>query len=38
VIEQIDGIRVTPNTYSTLAEVDTFAEVMERLAAKGLQS
>lgn len=36
VIEQIDGIRVTPNTYTTVAEVDIFAEVMERLAAKGL--
>lgn len=38
VIEQIDGIRVTPNTYTTLAEVDTFADAMEQLATKGLPS
>jgi len=30
------GIRVTPNTYSTLAEVDTFCEAMEKVIDKGL--
>jgi selenocysteine lyase/cysteine desulfurase len=31
-----EGIRVTPNVYTTLGEIDTFAEVMQALAAKGL--
>lgn len=30
------GIRVTPNTYSTLQEVDTFCEAMERVIQDGL--
>jgi selenocysteine lyase/cysteine desulfurase len=30
------GIRVTPNVYTTLEEVDRFAEVLERLARTGL--
>ena len=34
----VNGLRVTPNIYSTLAEVDTFAEVMERVIKKGLPS
>jgi selenocysteine lyase/cysteine desulfurase len=34
--EHINGIRVTPNTYTTLAEVDRFATVMEQIVAKGL--
>jgi selenocysteine lyase/cysteine desulfurase len=34
--EHIDGIRVTPNTYTTLNEVDTFCEAMEQVIAKGL--
>jgi selenocysteine lyase/cysteine desulfurase len=34
--EHINGIRVTPNTYTTLAEVDRFAGVMEQIVAKGL--
>lgn len=34
--EHINGIRVTPNTYTTLAEVDRFADVMEQIVAKGL--
>ena len=29
------GIRVTPNVYTTLEEVDTFAEAMEKIAAIG---
>jgi selenocysteine lyase/cysteine desulfurase len=36
--EHIDGIRVTPNTYTTLAEVDAFIEAMERVIANGLPS
>ncbi len=36
--EHIDGIRVTPNTYTTLDEVDTFCEAMEQVVAKGLPS
>jgi len=38
VLEQIDGIRVTPNTYTTLGEVDAFCEAMETVIAKGLPS
>ena len=34
--EHINGIRVTPNTYTTLAEVDRFGDVMEQIVAKGL--
>ncbi len=34
--EHIDGIRVTPNTYTTLAEVDAFIEAMEKVIANGL--
>ena len=34
--EHINGIRVTPNTYTTLAEVDRFAGVMEQIIAKGV--
>ena len=30
------GIRVTPNIYATLDEIDTFGEVMQRVAEKGL--
>ncbi len=33
---EFQGLRVTPNVYTTLAEVDTFAEEMERVIAKGL--
>lgn len=34
--EHINGIRVTPNTYTTLAEVDRFAGVMERIVENGI--
>jgi selenocysteine lyase/cysteine desulfurase len=34
--EEFQGLRVTPNVYTTLAEVDAFAEEMERVIAKGL--
>jgi selenocysteine lyase/cysteine desulfurase len=29
------GIRVTPNVYTTLDEIDTFAEIMEGIAKRG---
>jgi selenocysteine lyase/cysteine desulfurase len=34
--EEFQGIRVTPNLYSTLDELDYFCEVMEHVASKGL--
>ncbi len=33
---EFEGLRVTPNVYTTLAEIDTFASAMEEIAAKGL--
>jgi isopenicillin-N epimerase len=36
--EEFQGLRVTPNVYTTLGEVDAFAEEMERLSARGLPS
>ena len=35
---EFQGLRVTPNVYTTLAEVDAFAEEMERVVARGLQA
>ncbi len=32
----INGIRVTPNVFTTLREIDTFAEAIERVIEKGL--
>ena len=32
----VNGIRVTPNVFSTLSEVDLFAEAIERVIQKGL--
>ena len=32
------GIRVTPNVYTTLEEIDTFAEAMEKISAGPEQS
>ena len=32
----VNGIRITPNVYTTLPEIDLFAEVMERIITKGL--
>jgi selenocysteine lyase/cysteine desulfurase len=32
----VNGLRVTPNVYTTLHEIDTFAEVMEKVIEKGL--
>ena len=34
--EEFQGLRVTPNVYTTLEEVDAFAEEMERVIAAGL--
>ena len=34
--EEFQGLRVTPDVYTTLDEVDRFAEAMERVIAKGL--
>jgi selenocysteine lyase/cysteine desulfurase len=33
---EYQGLRVTPNVYTTLDEVDVFSEEMERVIAKGL--
>jgi isopenicillin-N epimerase len=33
---EFEGVRVTPNLYTTLEEVDTFAGAMETIAGKGL--
>lgn len=33
---EFEGLRVTPNIYTTASEIDTFAEVMERVIQKGL--
>jgi selenocysteine lyase/cysteine desulfurase len=34
--EHVDGIRVTPNTFTTVREIDLFAEAMERAARSGI--
>jgi selenocysteine lyase/cysteine desulfurase len=34
--DEFKGLRVTPNVYTTLEEVDIFAEEMERVITKGL--
>ena len=34
--EEFRGLRITPNVYTTLNELDRFCEVMRRVAAKGL--
>ena len=36
--DEFKGLRVTPNVYTTLGEVDAFAEEMERVITKGLPS
>ena len=33
---EYEGLRVTPNVYTTLEEIDTFAEAMEEIASKGV--
>jgi selenocysteine lyase/cysteine desulfurase len=34
--DEFQGIRITPNVYTTLGELDSFCEVMEVIARKGL--
>ena len=34
--EEFQGIRITPNVYTTLGELDRFCELMEMIARKGL--
>jgi selenocysteine lyase/cysteine desulfurase len=34
--EEFKGIRITPNVYTTLGELDRFCALMERIASKGL--
>ena len=34
--EEYEGVRVTPNVYTTLEEIDTFASAMEEIATKGI--
>ncbi|MBI2619583.1 MAG: aminotransferase class V-fold PLP-dependent enzyme [Ignavibacteriales bacterium] len=36
--DEFQGIRITPNVYTTLHELDRFCEVMETVARKGLPS
>ncbi|MEO5894188.1 MAG: aminotransferase class V-fold PLP-dependent enzyme [Vicinamibacterales bacterium] len=34
--DEYEGVRVTPNVYTTLEEIDTFATAMEEIATKGV--
>ena len=34
--EEFDGLRVTPNLYTTLNEIDTFSQAVEEVLAKGI--
>jgi len=34
--EEFKGIRITPNVYTTLGELDRFCNLMETIARKGL--
>jgi selenocysteine lyase/cysteine desulfurase len=34
-VGEYEGLRVTPNVYTTLEEIDTFAEVMEKIIRRG---
>ena len=34
--EEFQGIRITPNVYTTLGELDRFCDQMESIAKKGL--
>jgi len=35
--EEFEGLRVTPNVYTTLEEIDTFAAAMEQIATNGVE-
>jgi isopenicillin-N epimerase len=34
---EYSGLRITPNVYTTLNEIDIFAEAMERVIEKGIE-
>ena len=34
--DEFEGLRVTPNVYTTLSEIDTFAAAMESVITRGL--
>ena len=34
--EEFRGLRVTPNVYTTLEEIDTFCEAVEKVIQKGM--
>ena len=34
---EFEGVRVTPNVYTTLEEIDTFTAAMDEIAAKGAE-
>ena len=34
--EEFNGLRITPNVYTTLDEVDTFSDRMEKILKTGL--
>ena len=34
--DRVEGIRIAPSVYSTVAEIDRFADVMETVARRGL--
>jgi isopenicillin-N epimerase len=36
--EQFEGLRITPNLYTTLSELDRFCDLMQSIAQKGLPS
>jgi selenocysteine lyase/cysteine desulfurase len=35
--EEFEGLRVTPNVYTTIEEIDTFASAMEQIASTGIE-
>mgnify|MGYP001764458129 CR=1 FL=1 len=35
---EYEGVRITPNVYTTLEEIDTFASAMETIAEKGVNA
>ena len=32
---EFDGLRITPNVYTTITEIDIFSDVMEKIIRKG---
>jgi selenocysteine lyase/cysteine desulfurase len=35
--EEFEGLRVTPNVYTTIEDIDTFASAMEQIASTGIE-